>query len=216
MSDRTCPTCNYVFSFPSRLKLHFETVIHCKKSNDEINKFFSSIKLDTEFICIKCNYVFAQKSSYNRHLKHSKCYNSNQEYIQTVNKIPNQILNQIIKQNTTTTPINTIPIMISPPIENNDTQPFNYVYLIEKFDVNNKQSIFKFGKTNRESSKRLKEHGEEAKLLLILDVIDCNVIEKKILDILSKSENIKKCNFGNEYFQCNNKEYIKNIILKNI
>ena len=216
MTDRTCPTCNYVFSFPSRLKLHFETVIHCKKSIDEINNFFSSIKLDTEFICIKCNYVFAQKSSYNRHLKHSKCYNSNQEYIQTVNKIPNQILNQIIKQNTTTTPINPTPIITSPPIENNDTQPFNYVYLIEKFDVNNKQSIFKFGKTNRESSKRLKEHGEEAKLLLILDVIDCNVIEKKILDILSKSENIKKCSFGKEYFICNDKEFLITTILKNI
>lgn len=107
-------------------------------------------------------------------------------------------------------------IIISPPIENNDTQPFNYVYLIEKFDVNNKQSIFKFGKTNRESSKRLKEHGEEAKVLLILDVIDCNVIEKKILDILSKSENVKKCSFGKEYFICNDKEFLITTILKNI
>ena len=79
MTDRTCPTCNYVFSFPSRLKLHFETVIHCKKTIDEINNYFSSINLDTEFICIKCNYVFAQKSSYNRHLKNSKCYNANEE-----------------------------------------------------------------------------------------------------------------------------------------
>ena len=41
-------------------------------------------------------------------------------------------------------------------------------------------------------------------------------MEKKILNILSNTENIRKCDFGNEYFLCNDKEYIKSIILKNI
>jgi hypothetical protein len=41
-------------------------------------------------------------------------------------------------------------------------------------------------------------------------------MEKKILNILSNTENIRKCSFGNEYFLCNDKEYIKSIILKNI
>ena len=57
---------------------------------------------------------------------------------------------------------------------NNDITSFKYIYLIEKFDVNNKEYIYKFGKTNREYSKRLKEHGDEAKLLLILDVDNCS------------------------------------------
>ena len=45
---------------------------------------------------------------------------------------------------------------------------------------------------------------------------DLQAIAWMLLDILSKSENVKKCNFGNEYFQCNDKEIIKSIILKNI
>ena len=98
----------------------------------------------------------------------------------------------------------------------NDITQFNYIYLIEKFDVNNKEYIYKFGKTNRECSKRLKEHGDEAKLLFIIDVDNCNSIEKKILTILRNTVNIKQCTFGNEYFLCNDKEYIKTIILKNI
>jgi hypothetical protein len=219
MTDRTCLTCKSEFKYPSGLKRHLLYSIHCKKSNNEIALFFNNAKTEIKnniINCLYCNKEFSRKDSLQRHIENSKCYNSNQEYIQTLNKIPNQIINQIIKQNTTTTPINTTPIITSPPIKTNDNQSFNYVYLIEKFDVNNKQSIFKFGKTNRESSKRLKEHGEEAKVLLILDVIDCNVIEKKILNILNNTENIKKCSFGKEYFICNDKEFLITIILKNI
>ena len=40
MEDRSCPTCKNVFTYPSRLKLHFQTVIHCKKSTEDITSFF--------------------------------------------------------------------------------------------------------------------------------------------------------------------------------
>jgi hypothetical protein len=72
-NNRTCPNCFYKFTFPSRLKLHFETVIHCKKTEEEINLFFSTVKKPHNFQCNKCNYTFIQKSSYTRHLTHSKC-----------------------------------------------------------------------------------------------------------------------------------------------
>jgi hypothetical protein len=166
---------------------------------NDVDKLIYNLKKNlskkSNFKCNKCNSNFTQKSSLKTHLTSSKC--SRNENINTI-------------------PINPTPIITSSPIETNDNQSFNYVYLIEKFDVNNKQSIFKFGKTNRESSKRLKEHGEEAKVLLILDVIDCNIIEKKILNILNNTENIKKCSFGKEYFICNDKEFLITIILKNI
>ena len=48
-----------------------------------------------------------------------------------------------------------------------------YVYLIEKF-----------GKSNREYSKRLKEHGNEAKVLLIIDVDNCNLVERHICSLI--------------------------------
>ena len=34
MADRTCPTCKMVFKYPSILKKHFETTIHCIKTDD--------------------------------------------------------------------------------------------------------------------------------------------------------------------------------------
>jgi len=101
--------------------------------------------------------------------------------------------------------------------ENNIKTECSYIYLIEKYDVNEKQTIFKFGKTNRNINERLKEHGREGKILLILDINDCSSIEKKILQILSNDVNIKKLkNIGNEYFYCENKSYIIEKIITNI
>ena len=31
MVDRTCPVCKQIFNYPSKLKIHFQNVIHCKK-----------------------------------------------------------------------------------------------------------------------------------------------------------------------------------------
>jgi len=93
----------------------------------------------------------------------------------------------------------------------------SYIYLIEKYDVNEKHTIFKFGKTNRNINKRLNEHGRECKPLLILNVNNCSAIEKKILKILSNDKNIKHLKrMGTEYFYCENKAYIIEKIIKNI
>ena len=198
MKDRTCPKCNLFCHYPSKLKIHFEKSYHCKKTEDEIKEYFLSIEKVSDIKCIDCNKIFSRQDSLKRHLENSKCIKSNN----TIINIPNL-------DNNNTSIINNENI-------NNDITNFNYIYLIEKFDVNNKEYIYKFGKTNRECSKRLKEHGDEAKLLFIIDVDNCNSIEKKILNILRNTVNIKQCTFGNEYFLCNDKEYIKTIILKNI
>ena len=96
MADRTCPTCKNIFKFPSRLKLHFKTVIHCKKNNDDIKLYFSSLKKNNIHKCEKCNYIFVQKSSYTRHIKHYDCSEK-----QTQQKQKNKNSN-----NTSTNPIN--------------------------------------------------------------------------------------------------------------
>ena len=82
--------------------------------------------------------------------------------------------------------------------------------------MNNREYFYEFRKTNREYHKRLNELEHEGKVLLFLDVDNCNLVENKILNILRNTINIKQCEFGNEYFLCNDKEYIKTIILKNI
>jgi hypothetical protein len=98
-----------------------------------------------------------------------------------------------------------------------DTNVCSYIYLIEKYDVNENHPIFKFGKTNRLINKRLKEHGKEAKQLIILHVNNCNFIENKILSLLKQDKNIKHLkNIGNEYFYCDNKDYLIKTIITNI
>lgn len=42
--DKSCPTCNKVFNFVSRLKAHLEITIHCKKTPEEIDIFFLQFK----------------------------------------------------------------------------------------------------------------------------------------------------------------------------
>jgi hypothetical protein len=213
MADRKCPTCLNIYRYPSMLKTHFENVYHCKKTNDEIKEFFILNKVSNNtninnkiYKCSKCSKEFSNIKALNRHSKETVCGKSNTIQIKyiAINTIP--IVNE---------EINNTGIINNDAI-NNDSTNFNYVYLIEKFNVNSKEYIYKFGKTNRECSKRLKEHGDEAKVLLIIDVDNCNVIEKKILNILRNTVNIKQCDFGNEYFLCNDKQFIKNIILKNI
>ena len=198
MADKTCPKCLTVYKYPHMLKQHFTNTYHCKKTTDEIKEFFilNKVKKNNDlYKCSKCSKDFPNIKSLKRHSKETVCGKNKITHISTI--IPN-----LSSSNN-----NEI---------NNDTTNFNYIYLIEKFDVNNKEYIYKFGKTNRECSKRLKEHGDEAKLLFIIDVDNCNLVERHILKILSNTDNIKKCAFGNEYFICNDKKYIINIILKNI
>ena len=206
MADRTCPTCLNIYRYPNMLKIHFQNVYHCKKTDDYIKEFFTLNKVNksnNEYKCSKCSKAFSNLKALNRHSKETVCGKSKTLQIPITN-IP-----------ITNLDTNNASIINNDSI-NNDITNFNYIYLIEKFDVNNKEYIYKFGKTNRECSKRLKEHGAESKLIFILDVVNCNVIEKKILNILRNTINIKQCTFGNEYFLCNDKEYIKTIILKNI
>ena len=218
MEDRTCPKCNLFCHYPSKLKIHFENSYHCKKTVDEINTYFLSIEHNVDIKCIDCNKKFSRKDSYNRHKKLNICKSKIDSQTGTIN-ISKDKLQLLIKEEAQKILNNNIVITTTNDNANanvNDITNFNYVYLIEKFNMNNKESFYKFGKTNRECSKRLKEHGAEAKILLILDVDNCNVVEKKILNILRNTVNIKQCDFGNEYFLCNDKQFIKNIILKNI
>jgi hypothetical protein len=92
-----------------------------------------------------------------------------------------------------------------------------YIYLIEKFDVNKNEFIYKFGKSERPIFARLKEHGKEAKVVLVIEVDNCSITETNILNILNNDNNINNCKeIGNEYYTSTSKKYIKQLILNNI
>ena len=130
MEDRTCPTCFYIFNFPSRLRLHFQSVIHCRKNEDEIKLFFLNLEKPKNFKCNKCNYTFIQNSSLTRHIKKSKC-SKQQETILNNNENSNNIPNQI--NNTT----NNIPNQINNNTNNNLTNSNNINNIINNITNNN-------------------------------------------------------------------------------
>jgi hypothetical protein len=230
--DRKCSNCKNEFKFPSGLKRHLLYSIHCKKTEADIKLLFTDIKKEKKnkpINCKYCNKKFARNDSLKRHIKTFKCdtkilnnpvnstINPVNSTINPVNSTINPVNSTINPVNSTINPVNsTININNKTNKTNKTNQNFNYIYLIQKFDVNNNEYIYKVGKTTREISKRLNEHGNETKLLLCLEVINCNISELKLLNILKQTENIKKCNFGNEYFICNDKEFIKSIILNNL
>ena len=108
MTDRTCPDCKQIFNFPSKLKIHFQNVIHCKKSNEYISSFFLSTKTINNFSCNKCKFTFIHKKSLNRHLKHSKCAQT--PTTTQTNTIPTPIIQTIIQTINNTTNNNIINI----------------------------------------------------------------------------------------------------------
>jgi hypothetical protein len=107
-------------------------------------------------------------------------------------------------------------------LKNNPSQELkinkhSYIYLIEKYDLNHNIYIYKFGKSTRPIYKRLKDHGNEAKILLTMEVNNCHIIEKKILNILRNDINIIcRDDIGREYFCCDNKKYIKHLVFNNL
>ena len=52
MDNKTCPTCKSIFKYPSRLKIHLQNTIHCKKTNAEIDTYFSNIKNQSSIISL--------------------------------------------------------------------------------------------------------------------------------------------------------------------
>ena len=73
MSDRTCPKCKTVFKYPSLLKTHMKNVFHCITSDDNIEKYIKSIKLDKQNSCEKCAKSFTRNTDLTRHKLKSKC-----------------------------------------------------------------------------------------------------------------------------------------------
>ena len=194
-----------------------------------------------QYKCIECNIEYKTncglwKHNKNKHTVLKKIENNNCKYCnkelgnrhsrwrhenKTCKKIPTDIIK--LEDDTTTnkmyknipTNIKVKDIIIKP------INTHNYIYLIENYDMNINQVLYRVGKSNRPIHMRLKEHGSEAKILLIVDVDNCDTTECNLLTILNNDINIiKRKDIGNEYFSCNNidtpRSYIKNLVIKNL
>ena len=100
MSDRTCPSCNIEFKFPSKLKRHFESSYHCKKTDEEITDYFKDTDDNDNIIkCDSCLKTFTRKSSYTRHQNMSSCRRQeNATILESLTPDQIKIITNIIKQ----------------------------------------------------------------------------------------------------------------------
>jgi hypothetical protein len=193
--DFSCSICNKGY------KSYQSVWNHKKRFHTESNDYIDNKK--RAFSCPNCNKKFTRKDSMSYHIKTPCAIKKTND--DKITKLEKQvaILEQTIKKTNNKTICK--------------TNTCNYVYLIEKFDMNNNMSIYKFGKTNRPILDRIKEHCLTSKVLFILEVSDCDISENNILKILNNDIKITRNKYiGNEYFCCDDKEYIVNTVLKNL
>jgi len=87
-----------------------------------------------------------------------------------------------------------------------------YIYLIhEREFVKSKQPIYKIGKSKQENCKRTKSYPKDSILECVFRVNDCDQKEKEIIKVLSEKY-IRRKDIGNEYFEGDRNEIIKDII----
>ncbi len=77
----------------------------------------------------------------------------------------------------------------------------NYIYILqEREHINSNKPIFKIGKTKQEHVKRFKQYPKGSKLLLQSNCFDCDILERKIIELF-KNKYILKTDIGAEYFE---------------
>jgi hypothetical protein len=219
MSDRTCPKCNYVFSFPSRLKNHFQIATHCKQTNEEIDLFFDIIKINKNnnknnnnnininiknkinnniiYKCLKCNNTFLNKYTLKKHQTISKCTTLN------LTDQNNSKCSALINEQNNTNQSNTqLPIINNNTTNNNTTNNNNINITNNNLTINNIiQHIYPFGfeklpNISKDEMKKLLLSGDKG----VIDII-------KLVYEQEENKNFYKINMNNNNISYLNDKY---------
>ena len=86
-----------------------------------------------------------------------------------------------------------------------------YVYLIQEREfIKTSENIYKIGKSKQENNKRINQYPKQSKLILQILCNNCDELEKKLINIFKYKYNHRK-DIGNEYFEGDSEDMIKNI-----
>jgi hypothetical protein len=86
-----------------------------------------------------------------------------------------------------------------------------YVYLIQEREfIKTSENIFKVGKSKQENNKRINQYPKQSKLLLQIVCDNCDILEKELIISFKNKYNHRK-DIGNEYFEGDSEDMIKNI-----
>jgi hypothetical protein len=180
---RKCELCDKILSSTANYKKHIKSGV-CTKVDDP-----------NKHKCEYCNVIFASKQNLQYHIANEVCKN----------KINNPIEDELVKHNleqdnTTNEKIN----------KNTD----GYVYLLQLTDTHTNEHFYKIGKTNRtDPFSRISEYTPGYKMLFTKYSNNPTVTENKFLDILRKDKQIKKYEYGKEYFISLTPDYIFNLLI---
>ena len=86
-----------------------------------------------------------------------------------------------------------------------------YVYLIQEREfIKTSENIFKIGKSKQENNKRINQYPKQSKLILQILCDNCDILEKELIISFKNKYNHRK-DIGNEYFEGDFEDMIKNI-----
>ena len=86
-----------------------------------------------------------------------------------------------------------------------------YVYLIQEREfIKTSENIFKIGKSKQENNKRINQYPKQSKLILQILCDNCDILEKELIISFKNKYNHRK-DIGNEYFEGEHEDMIKNI-----
>jgi hypothetical protein len=190
-NDNKCDKCNKILSSKQYLNNH---LLNCNGVSNPLE-------------CHLCHKILANRGSKSSHLK--ICKNKPIELINIEEPSINQIIMTInykcskcsFQSNKRIDIYNHINLVHRENIriKNNDENN-EYIYLLQEREfIKTKEPIYKIGKTKQENLKRIKSYPNGSKLLFYNDCIDCDNIEKVILNKF-KEHFIHKREIGNEYF----------------
>lgn len=87
----------------------------------------------------------------------------------------------------------------------------NYIYLLQEREfITTKQNIYKLGKTKQENLRRFKQYPKGSKLIIQQVCDDCDMLETQLIRYF-KNKYIHRKDIGNEYFEGDNNEMVKDI-----
>jgi len=87
----------------------------------------------------------------------------------------------------------------------------NYIYLLQEREfITTKQNIYKLGKTKQENLQRFKQYPKGSKLILQQVCDDCDILETQLIRDF-KNKYIHRKDIGNEYFEGDYNEMVKDI-----
>jgi len=91
---------------------------------------------------------------------------------------------------------------------------YNSIYLLQEREfINSNQNIYKIGRTKQENTQRFNQYPKGSKLLLHIVCDDCDILESELIRDF-KNKYIYRKDIGNEYFEGDYKEMIKDIYNK--